>query len=78
MVQVSVTACDCHMAANDLNPSACTRAFSISNGNALKKEKKHPLNVAGNYCDYSGVYDGGALQRTVLNWGLAGIEAARY
>ncbi len=41
-------------------------------------EKNDPLNVAGNYCDYSGAYDGGALQRTVLSWGLAGIEAARY
>lgn len=41
-------------------------------------KKNDPLNVAGNYCDYSGGYDGGALQRTVLNWGLAGIEAVRY
>lgn len=40
-------------------------------------KKNDPLNVAENYCDYSGVYDGGALQRAVLNQGLAGIESSQ-
>lgn len=59
----SVTSCDCHLAARDHLHKALHTIIANLKGNA---EKKDLLNVAVNYYDYSGGYDGGALQRVNL------------